>query len=448
MGTMIRSKIFLLLIFGFLVQGVLNGQDSWNLKRCILFAIANNIGLKKMEILEELASEDLNQAKRNLLPGLSASSGAGFSFGRSVDPNTNDIINTEFFNNSYDLGASFILFDGFRLINQIEYQKYRKRASELNRLNATDELAFRVMNSYFDLIYYQGLLEICKKQVEASHLNLRKMEKQVELGLKSGMDLLEMRANFEAEELRRIQVENSLKTAQLQLKQSMNLAEAGDLAIEPVAGVPVMSEKQDPQNLFASYTRWSPYFLSFEAQLQASRKALAISRSQLYPSVNTFGSVGTGFFETTKDNMGKTIGFSTQLDNNLSQYLGASVSIPIFSRWEIRSSVKKAKLQVDQSKRTMEEEKQKLYFEMAGHLNELESLEKEYRQNLRQSEADQQAFQAAEKKFDQGLISVVDFYLAKNRLANSGSQVLKARLQWEIRKKALDFYSGKRFWEE
>jgi hypothetical protein len=32
-------------------------------------------------------------------------------------------------------------------------------------------------------------------------------------------------------------------------------------------------------------------------------------------------------------------------------------------------------------------------------------------------------------------------------LANSVSQVLNARLHWEIKKKALDFYSGKRFWE-
>jgi outer membrane protein len=62
-------------------------------------------------------------------------------------------------------------------------------------------------------------------------------------------------------------------------------------------------------------------------------------------------------------------------------------------------------------------------------------------------EADQQAFQASEKRFEQGVVNVIDFYIAKNRLANSGSQVLKARLEWEIKKKALDFYMGNRFWE-
>ena len=442
-----RLILILFFKFGFLAGNALFAQDIWDLNRCISYAIEHNLGLKKMEVQEQIAAEDFSQAKRNLLPGISASSRAGVSFGRSVDPNTNDIVNTEFFNNSYELGASVTLFDGFRQINQIEYQKFRKKAGELNRLNAADDLAFAVMSSYFEVLYYQGMLKIAGEQVETSRLNLRKIEKQVELGMKSKTDLLEMKANYETEELRRIQVENSLKSSRLQLMQRMNNISDGDLLLKEVADPLVSPEKPDRQNLFSSYTQWSPYFKSYEAQMFASRKALAISRSQLYPTLNAFGSAGTGFYETTKDDNGKTIQFGSQLKNNLNQYLGASVNIPIFSRWGTRSNVKKAKLQYEYSQNTLEEEKQKLYFEMVSNLNELEALEKEYAQYMRQQEADQQAFQASEKKFEQGLINVVDFYIAKNRLASSGSQVLKARMLWEAKRKILDFYQGKRFWE-
>jgi len=438
----------LLIYFGFLAGNGLVAQNPRNLNECISFAIKNNIGLQNMHIREQMASEEVNQAKRNLLPGISASSRAGVSFGRSVDPNTNDIVTTDFFNNSYELGASLTLFNGFRQINQIEYQKYSKRAYELNRLNATDDLAFLVMNAYFEVLYNQGMLKIAVEQVKTSEMNLRKMEKQVELGMKSKTDLLEMHANYETEELRRIQVENSLKTANLQLKQRMNLTGSDELVLEEITGPVIVPEKPYQQNLFDEYTKWSPYYQSFEAQLQASRKALSISRSQLFPSVTAFGVMGTGFYETTKDNAGNTIGFSKQLKNNRNQYIGASINIPVFSRWESRSEVKKAKLLLNQAQNTLIEEKQKLYFEMANNLNELEALEKEYNQYVRQQEADQQAFQASEKRFEQGVVNVIDFYIAKNRLANSGSQVLKARLEWEIKKKVLDFYKGKRFWEE
>ncbi len=443
-----KRKFFTLFsIFWFVVGNALVAQNTWNLSRCISFSIENNIGLKKMDVQQKIAAEDLNQSKRDLLPGISASSRAGISFGRSIDPNTNDIVNNEFFNNSYDLGASMTLFNGFRLVNQIEYQKFRKKATELNRLNAIDDLAFSVMNSYFDVLYYKGMLKIAQEQVETSRINLKKIDKQVELGMKSKTDLLEMRANFETEELRRIQVGNSLKTASLQLKQRMNLTDTTEMVLDEEQSPMEITEKQDQQNLFSSYTQWSPYYQSFEAQLKASRKLLAISRSQLYPSLSANASIGTAFYETTKDDAGKTIGFSTQLDNNRNQYLGGAINIPIFSRWAARSDIKKAKMQVEQAQNTLDEEKQKLYFEMANNLNDLEALEKEYNQYLKQQEADQLAFQASEKKFEQGLVSVVDFYIAKNRLANSVSQVLNARLHWEIKKKALDFYSGKRFWE-
>jgi len=444
---MMRKNFILLFIFWFVAGNTLVAQNTWNLNRCISFSIENNIGLKQMEVQKELAIEDLNQSKRNLLPGISASSQAGLNFGRSIDPNTNGIVNTKFFNNTYDLGASLTVFNGFKLLNQIEYQKFRKKASELNRLNAIDDLAFGVMNSYFDVLYFQGMLKIARNQVETSGINLKKIEKQVELGLKSKPDLFEMRANYETEELRRIQVENSLKTAMLQLKQRMNLTEAAELVLDEEQSPMEATGNQNTDNLFTSYTQWSPYYQSFEAQLKASRKSLSISRSQLYPSVNAFGSIGTGYFETTKDETGRTIGFGTQIDNNRSQYLGGTINIPIFSRWAVRSNIKKAKLEVEQAQNTLDEEKQKLYFEMANNLNDLEAIEKEYNQYLKQQEADQLAFQASEKKMEQGLVNVVDFYIAKNRLANSESQVLKARLQWEVKKKMLDFYTGKRFWE-
>ncbi|MBA4407847.1 MAG: TolC family protein [Bacteroidota bacterium] len=444
---MMRKNFLLFFIFWFVAGNALVAQNIWNLTRCISFSIENNIGLKQMELREKLATEDLNQSKRNLLPGISASSRAGVSFGRSVDPNTNDIVTNEFFNNSYDIGASVILFNGFRFLNQIEYQKFRKKATELNRLNAIDDLAFGVMNSYFDVLYYQGMLKIARQQVETSGINLKKIEKQVELGMKSKTDLLEMRANFETEELRRIQVENSLKTAVLQLKQRMNLTDTTALVLDEELKPTETPGSQNTENLFDSYLQWSPYYQSFEAHLKASRKSLAISRSQLYPSVNAYGSMGTGFYETTKDEAGKTIGFGTQLDNNRSQYFGGSVNIPIFSRWAVRLDIKKAKLEVEQAQNTLDEERQKLYFEMANNLNDLEALEKEYNQYLKQQEADQLAFQASEKKFEQGLVNVVDFYIAKTRLANSESQVVKSKLQWEVKKKMLDFYMGKRFWE-
>ncbi len=445
MKPTIIITIVLLSIFS---RHTLTAQQKWSLNQCISFAIHNNVNLKEYEIQQKLAHENLNQSKRNLLPGISASSNAGISYGRSVDPNTNDILNeTEFFNNSYNINASITIFDGFRLLNTIRYEKFRKQVSEFNRLNAIDDLAFSVMTSFFDVIYYQGMLKITEEQVETSKLNFKAIQKQVEVGIKAKADLLEMQANLEMEELRKIQMENNLASATLQLKQHMNLT--GDEALNLIEenGTVLSEELPGQATLFSAFTQWSPNYQSVVAEVKASEKNLAISRAGLFPSLSFGASINTGYYETNTDTLGNIINFGDQLKNNKSQYVGASLNIPIFNRWATRSSIKKAKLEVEQARNRLESEKQKLYFEMANNLNELEALGKEHAQYEKQKEADKLAFLAAERKFEQGLINVVDFYIAKNRYATSSSQVFRAGLQWEIKKKTLDFYKGQRFWE-
>lgn len=444
---MSKTRIYLVLIFSFSFQFSVWAQQSWTLTQCISYAIENNINLKEYEILEKLALEDVRQSKRNVLPGVSGSTSAGLSFGRSIDPNTNGYVNTEFFNNTYSLSSSIAVFDGFRIQNHIKYQQFKKEASEYMRINASDDLAFGVMIAFYDVVYYKGMLEIAIEQVEASKLSLKTTEKMVDVGLKAKTDLLEMRANLESEELNKITIENKVETVTLQLKQLMNFVSRDEMELLDDSTLVFNEVVEDPRQLFNQYTSWSPYYQSIEANMKATEKGLALSRSQLYPSLWASGSISTGFYETNVNDIGETIGFRDQFKNNKSQYLGASLSIPIFSRWANRSDIKKAKLEIERVKTNLEDEKQKMFFEMVNNLTELEALYKEYNQYLKRKEVDVLAFRAAEKKFEQGLMDINDYYLAKNRLANTQSQVLRSRTQWEIKIKVLEFYKGTRFWQ-
>jgi outer membrane protein len=441
------KQIIIIILSIFLIGNTLTAQQNWTLNQCIAYAIENNINLKEYDILEKMSVENLNQSKRNMLPGIEASTSAGLNYGRSVDPITNRYVTNSFFSNSYNLGTAITVFDGFRIQNQIKYEKFRNQISEFNRLNAIDDLAFSVMTSFFDVVYYEGMLEIALEQVETSKLSLKTTEKQVEVGLKAKADVLEMRANLEREELNRIQIENSRKTAFLQLKQHMNFVSIEEMKLVEISGLVTTENITDPKGLFEQFTSWSPYYQSIETNLKATEKNLSVSRSQLYPSIFARGSLNTGFSETNKTETGDVIEFGDQFKNNRSQYLGASMSIPIFYKWANRSNVKMAKLDIERAKTILEDEKQKLFFEMANDLTDLEALYKEYNQFVKRKEVDNLAFIAAEKKLEQGLITVIEYYIAKNRLANTNSQVLRARLQWEIKMKTIEFYKGQRFWE-
>ena len=444
---MIKKRIVLIIVLYLIIGNTVRAQVKWSLNQCISYAIENNINLKEYEILEKLSQEDAQQAKRNMLPGIDASTSAGFNFGRAEDPGKGTYINTKFFSSSFGLNSSIVVFDGFRMQNQIKYQKFRKQASEYNRLNATDDLAFNVTVAFFDVVYYKGMLEIANDQVEASKLSLKTTEKKVEVGLEAKTDLLDMRANLESEELNKIQIENTLETATLKLKQLMNHVSAEEMELVNDSSMVLNQQVAQPQQLFEQYTAWSPYYRSIEANVKATEKSLALSRSALYPSIYVNGSINTRFSETIIDSLENTVPFGDQWKGNKGKYLGASLSIPLFSQWSNRSAVKKAKLELERAQNNLEDERQKMFFEMVNNLTELKALYKEHSQYVKRTEVDELAFQAAEKKFDQGLIDINDYYIAKNRLAEAQSQVLRSRTQWEIKMKILQFYRGQRFWE-
>lgn len=439
-------NIVVLILMGLNVSA----QEQWTLNQCITYAIENNLQIREAGLNEKVAEVNYRQSKWSLLPGVSAGTDAGMNYGRSVDPNTNGIVNTSFFNNSYYMGASVDLFRGFMLQNQIRYQKFRKESAESNRLNATDDLAFEVMNAFFNVVYYEELLIIANEQKALSELNVRKTQVLVTNGLKAQTDLLEVKANFEKEELFCIQTSNHIASSWIQLKKAMNLPANQSIALAVPANEPatVAEVVADMPGLFNQHLEWSTYIDLYEREFQASQKYVQMSQSGFFPSLKLQAAYNTGFYETNRDASQRVIDFNSQIKNNRSQFVGASLTIPIFSKNAVRSDVKRARIALEQSQTKLDLAKQTVRYEMEENYNELTASWKELEQSGRQLEADTLAFEAAQKKFNQGMINAVELYTIKNRLANTASQVLHSKLTYEMKKRIMGFYRGERFWED
>ena len=441
----VKSLAFLILL---LLGLQVNAQETWTLNNCIAYAIKNNLQLQDAGLNEKLAKLNYRQSKWNLLPGFGAGADAGMNYGRSVDPNTNGIVNTSFFNNTYYLGASVDLFRGFMLQNQIRYQKFRKESAENDRLNATDDLAFAVMTAFFNVVYYEELLKIANEQKAISELNVKKTEILVATGLKAKTDLLEVKANYEKEELFCIQTSNNIASSWISLKKAINLPPEQKITMDIPKDDPVIADVvADMTELYKQHIIWSPYIRSFESELLANQKSVIISKAGFFPSIKLQAVYNTGFYQTNKDANNQVIDFNSQIKNNRSEFVGASLSIPIFSKNAVRFDVKRARLASEQSQTKLDLAKQTLLYEMEENSNQLTASWKELQQAEKQMQADTLAFQAAQKKFDQGMINAVDLYTTKNRLANTSSQVLHSKLTYQMKKRILDFYKGKRFWE-
>ena len=443
------KELIILNILLFFLGSRLSAQESWSLNDCIKYAIKNNIELRVADLGEQIAEQSYQKSKWSRLPGIGAQADAGRNYGRSVDPNTNGIINTSFFNNSYGLGASMDVFRGFMTQNQIGYEKFKKESAANYRENATYDLAFEVMNAFFIVIYQQEMLKIANEQRDISELNVKKTGIMVTTGVRSQAELLEVKANLEKDQLEFIRTKNNIESAWIRLKKAMNLPLDQEIKLvapedDVVDGSKIIA---DVSELFKIFSQQSPYIQMYENDWKASRKFMSVQKAGFFPSIRLQAFYNTGFYETNKDDNNQTISFNDQIKNNQNQWIGASMNIPIFNRNAVRFDVKQSKLASEQAEAKLTQSKQNLLYEMEKNYSDLNASLQEFQQSERQLEADQLAFQAAQKKFDQGMTNAIEFYMVKNRLAGTTNQLLISKLMLGVKKRTLDFYKGERFWE-
>ena len=136
-----------------------------------------------------------------------------------------------------------------------------------------------------------------------------------------------------------------------------------------------------------------------------------------------------------------TIG--TQIKDNWSYSVSLSLYIPIFNGLQTRSQHQRAKILSEQSKILAQETRQGLRQTIeTANANAL-AASKTYNASLKQVEALEESFRAAEKSYNLGAMNIYDYQVASNNLFQARSDLLRAKYNYIFTTKVLDFYLGK-----
>ncbi|PHN95332.1 transporter [Maribacter sp. 6B07] len=420
-------------------------QESWTLDECVSYALAHNLQLNDFKYTNQSNKETYRQSVRNLLPSVNASSSYLVNYGRAEDPNTGTFVNQDFYSNNYSLESSIDLFQGFQKINAIKASKLLFKATKEDVLQQKYLLAFRVMQAFYDIQFFEGLVEISKEQLTVSQTNYNLVEKQVELGLKAGADLYEAESLLLTDKLNVTQSANQLATAKLTLIQEMNLENTSEIEITkelPQVVTDAMVNEIKSDSVYTEAREFLPLIKAQELRAKAARKQVAVSRGRLYPSLSFFAGIGTGYFETTRDTLGKTLPFRQQFRDNTSQYIGVNLSVPISNGWSARSQVKQSKIEKLRAENNLKTQEQELFQTIQQLVQDYNSLLVELVQSNQKMEAQNLAFTIAQKRYEKGLINALELFTAKNLYASAQNENLQVKLRSEINKSTLDFYRG------
>ncbi len=438
----LQKKIFFIFLF-FRVASF--AQNEWTLEACVDYALNHNLKLNGLQYNTSSNKESYRQSYRELLPSVDANASYFIQYGRSIDPNNNAIISTDFFSNTYALNASIDIFQGFQKLNKIAASKFLYKATQEAASQEKYLVAFRVMSAFYDVQFLEGLIEISKKQVEISQNNYNLVSKQIDLGLKAGADKYEAASVLIGDKLIVTQNENKLKAAKLKLVQEMNLENTSDISIN-TSTTHMLIEKKihviDADAIYNNALSFMPSIKAQEFRVKAAKKDVNVARGNLYPTLTLLAGYRTGYFETNVDDAGNVIPFKTQFSDNANQFIGLSLQIPITNKWRSRSEIKQQKIILLQATNNLNIQKQELNKLIQELVQSYQATKVEYEQTQKNEAFRSVAFTVAQKKYDKGMISLLDLYQSKNLYAKAQSENLQVQLKLEVQKKTIDFYKG------
>jgi outer membrane protein TolC len=422
----------------------LYSQKEWTLKDCITYGLENNLKLNDLSYTTKSRKEHYRQSYRELFPTISANSNYNIQYGRSVDPNNNQIVSSNFFSNNYSINAEVNIFNGFQKLNTITATKFLFKAAQEENLQEEYLLAFRIMSAFYEVDFYEKQIQITTEQLNISTANINLVKKQIELGLKAGADLYEAKSVLSGDKLAAIQSKNNLDAAKLKLLQEMNMNSHRNIEINTLEGVLTENQvnKYNTDSIYSKALDFIPIIKAKEFRVNAAKKDIAISRGYLYPSLSFSAGYGTGFFETNVDASGKVIPFRTQIKDNASQFVGFSLHIPISERWRNRSQVKQQKISLLKAENNLNIQKQELNKIIQELIHNYNATLTEYEQTQQNVTTHLLTFKIAQKKYEKGMISILELNQAKNLYAKSQNENLQVKLKLKVQQKTINFYKG------
>ena len=438
-----KQLILTVLVSNFLtLVCITNAQaQRLTLDECMRYAVENSttVGQKNLALDDRKANHA--EAVASLFPSINGSVGGAVNFGRGIDPATNSYTDVTTFSNSYGISGSLTLFDGLQSINTMRAAKVARNMGATEVEIARDEVAMQTMSAYMDVVYYTEAVTIAREQLEASRKTLELVRRQESLGTKSAADVAEIESQEANYDYLLTTEENNLALAYIRLREVMNYPQGEQLAIETNINLEALPSATSEQALVEYALENNPRIAASRFATEQSRINLAKAKGTYSPSLYLYGGYNTSYY-IDFDNKAAYDPFGTQFRNNRGGYVQVALSIPIFNGLSARSSkrcaqnaYRSAQLEEIAVQRAVESEVSQAWQEMQG-------FGKQYVQGEKKVSASQLAYDGAAKKFENGLISALDLQTAANTLLQAKSDKLRARLQYIIKTRMVDYYNG------
>jgi len=457
-------------------------QEKWDLRKCVDYALANNISIKQADVQAKIAAVQYNQSKENVYPTVGFSNSTSYNNGLHQDPTTFSLITQGYLASGFQLQASAQIFNWFSRQNTIAANHWQEEAAKATTDKLRNDISLTIANSYLQILLSKEQQKIADVQLQQSKAQLSNTQKLVNAGSLPELNATELEAQVEEDSANYISAKGNVDQNILVLKADMNMDAAVSFEVEepPVESIPIENIADlQPDAVYILALANQPLQRANDFKLKAAEKNAAIAKAGMYPTFSAFGDLSTsyiasktalyqqnptGIYDSTgyvasvggvnysvlqpitqegnKIGYYRTDAFGTQLSDNFNESVGITLSVPIFSGGSLRSSwqiaklnIRTAELQRDADNQTL---KQNIY---QAYNAALVALEK-FTASKKNVDASQRSYDFAAKRYAVGMLSTIELITDQNSLLSAKLQYVQNQFDYVFKMKVLEFYKG------
>lgn len=414
------SSVFLV-VFLLLSSSLLKAQTKVTLQDAIEIALENNFSIKIQNNLVEISKNNNSIGNAGFLPSLNANA----SILKRVEDNVTEFaalpdrndegVETDIL--SYGINANWVIFDGLKMFSTLDRLSALSEISELDAQIQVENVLYEIITTYYQIVGQQKASLVLENTLETSEQRLSISETRNQIGSGSTYDLLQARADLNADKSALIQSESRLRQAKILVTQVLGHSLSSNFMVEDDISIGEKLMLEDLLEASAVQNR----------ELQKSRLAQRVAQnekkeiiSEIFPQIELSG--GYGFNRTES-----SVGFSNFNETTGIRY-GVTARINLFNGFDKQRRrqnadlvIKNELLRQQELEFIIQSEIQRLYTAYEDALT-LIALEEE---NLQYN---QQSVDIAIERFSLGTINAVELREAQQSLLNAENRLISAQI--------------------
>ena len=422
------------------------GQNVMTLHDCMEYAVSNSTKMR----IQAADRSDEQLARRDAIlqaftPSVGGSSYVYNNYGRAIDPETNTYVNTTSFNNGYSVSADITLFNGFQAVNNLRISATMEKLGLSKEQQAEDEICLATIQAFCNVLYYSELSKILEDQVAVAEKALLLSQRQESFGEKGHADVVQMEADLAEKQYTLVNTHNKKEDAVINLKDVMFYPIEEELIIDEKIAPAVSLSGENAAEIAEFAKSFNPSSLVAKGNMDKAKIEWRTAQWQLSPSLRFGAGWSTSYYSYPGNPEMPTPSFNNQFRNNMGEYLQFSLSIPIYDRFSTHSNIKRKKNAYVRASAEYDQKLRDIENEVYRAVNDRDGAEAAFNQADKLAIVQEEAFALNSRKFEQGLISGIEYQTASGKYLEAMASRLNAELQYYIKCAVVRYYNGESY---